>query len=34
MLLRLKTIPWQRVLVDTLLACGMLLASSSLWTVR
>ncbi len=29
-----KTIPWRRVIVDALLALSVLLASSSLLTVR
>ena len=31
---RLKSIPWARVVVDTLLVVSVLLASSSLLTVR
>jgi len=34
MILRLKTIPWTRVIIDTLLVAGMLLASSSFLSVR
>ena len=34
MVLRLKMIPWLRVIVDALLVAGILLASSSLLTVR
>jgi len=34
MVLRLKMIPWLRVVVDALLVAGILLASSSLLTVR
>ncbi|HTQ57050.1 MAG TPA: hypothetical protein VMI94_21425 [Bryobacteraceae bacterium] len=34
LLLRLKSIPWTRILVDALLALGFLFASSSLLTVR
>jgi hypothetical protein len=34
MVLRWKSIPWTRVLVDTLLVAAILLASSSLLTVR
>ncbi|HXM43088.1 MAG TPA: hypothetical protein VN924_17760 [Bryobacteraceae bacterium] len=34
MILRLKAIPWARVIVDALLVGGMLLASSSFLSVR
>jgi hypothetical protein len=34
MILRFKTIPWSRVIVDTLLVASILLASSSLISVR
>ena len=34
MIVRLKMIPWLRVVVDALLAGGFLLASSSLLPVR
>lgn len=34
MILRFKNVPWTRVIVDTLLVAGILLASSSLLTVR
>jgi hypothetical protein len=33
-MLLLKAIPWRRIIVDTLLVAGMLLASSSFLTVR
>ena len=33
-MLLLKAIPWTRIIVDTLLVAGMLLASSSFLTVR
>jgi hypothetical protein len=33
-ILRLKAIPWARVIVDTLLVAGILLASSSFLSVR
>ena len=33
-ILRWKTIPWKRVIVDTLLVAGILLASSSFLSVR
>jgi hypothetical protein len=33
-ILRLKAIPWARILVDTLLVAGILLASSSFLSVR
>jgi hypothetical protein len=33
-MLFLKAIPWTRIIVDTLLVAGMLLASSSFLTVR
>jgi len=33
-ILRLKAIPWVRVIVDTLLIAGIVLASSSLLSVR
>lgn len=33
-ILRLKSIPWMRVVVDTLIIVGIVLASSSLLTVR
>jgi hypothetical protein len=32
--LRLKAIPWTRVIVDTLLVAGILLASSNFLSVR
>jgi len=34
MILRLKAIPWARVMVDALIVAGLLLASSSLLSVR
>jgi len=34
MILRLKSIPWTRVIIDVLLAMSFLVASSSLLTVR
>jgi hypothetical protein len=34
MILRLRTIPWTRVIVDTLLIAGILFASSNFLTVR
>jgi len=34
MILCLKSIPWARVIVDTLLVAGILLASSSFLSVR
>lgn len=34
MILHLKNIPWTRVIVDTLLVAGILLASSSFLSVR
>jgi hypothetical protein len=34
LILRLKSIPWTRVAVDTLLVAAILLASSSFLTVR
>lgn len=34
MTLRWKSIPWARIVVDALLVAGILLASSSLLTVR
>jgi len=34
MILRLRAIPWARIIVDTLLVAGMLLASSSFLSVR
>jgi hypothetical protein len=34
MSLRLKTVPWVRVIVDTLLIAGILLASSSFLSLR
>jgi len=34
MILRLKSIPWVRIIVDTLLVVSVLLASSSFLTVR
>jgi hypothetical protein len=33
-ILRLKAIPWARVIVDTLLVAGIVLASSSFLSVR
>ena len=33
-ILRLKAIPWRRVIVDTLLLAGIVLASSSFLAVR
>jgi hypothetical protein len=34
MVLRLKAIPWARVIVDTLLVAGILLLSANFLTVR
>jgi len=34
MVLHLKAIPWMRILVDTLLIAGILLASSSFLSVK
>jgi hypothetical protein len=33
-LLRLRAIPWARIIVDTLLVAGMVLASSNFLSVR
>lgn len=33
-MLRLRALPWTRILVDTLLVAGILLASSSFLSVR
>ena len=33
-MLRLKTVPWTRVIVDALLVLGIVLASSSFLSVR
>jgi hypothetical protein len=34
LMLRLKTVPWTRVIVDALLVLGIVLASSSFLSVR